>query len=114
MTWQLSSPRASNPRKNNVFHDLVLEVTPPPIISATSYWLYGIAQPSVEGDYSRGHGARIIGAISGAGFPNEIFMNFIHPIISIITEACCSIGAQRIRFSQRHPEGTWEELWAGA
>lgn len=33
------------------------------------------------------------------GFLNEIFMNFIHPIICIIIEANYSIRALRIRFT---------------
>lgn len=71
----------------------------PSIISATFYSLYRIAQPSVGGDYGKGHGARIVGAILGSGFLCEIFMNFIHPIFRIIIEAYYAIGALRIRFT---------------
>ena len=65
----------------------------PTIISARSYWLYRIALPSMGGDYNRGHGVTIIGAMLGAGVHNEMLMSFVHVIIIIITEAYCSIGA---------------------
>lgn len=48
---------------------------------------------------SKGHGARIVGAMLGVVFLSEIFMNFIHPIICIIVEAYYAIGALRIRFT---------------
>lgn len=41
------------------------------------------------GGSTRGHGARILGTISGLGFQDEILMRFVHQIIIIIiiTEA---------------------------
>lgn len=99
MMLQLSSPRTSITQERKCLLWPSFGSHAPSTISATFYWLYRIAQPSMGGDLAWAMEPGSLGPCLGVVFLSEIFMNFIHPIICIIVEAYYAIGALRIRFT---------------